>query len=52
MSKLEQLRQKIDELDRKLVEMLNTRAKVVEAIGELKRTEKGAPGPRLCARGA
>jgi len=43
MSKLEQLRQKIDELDRKLVELLNTRAKIVQKIGELKRTEKGAP---------
>ena len=43
MSKLEQLRQRIDELDHKLVELLNARAKVVEEIGELKRTEKGAP---------
>ena len=43
MSKLEQVRQNIDELDSKLVEMLNARAKVVEAIGELKRTEKDAP---------
>jgi len=43
MSKLEQLRQKIDDMDRKLVEMLNARAQVVEEIGELKRTEKDAP---------
>lgn len=43
MSKLEQLRQKIDDLDHKLVELLNARARVVEEIGELKRSDKDAP---------
>ena len=32
------LRQKIDELDRKLVELLNERAKAARAIGRLKRS--------------
>ncbi len=31
-------RQKIDELDRKLVELLNERAKAAQAIGRLKRS--------------
>jgi len=41
--KLEQLRQKIDEIDRQVVHLLNERAKVVVEIGQIKRTDKSAP---------
>jgi len=38
---LEELRKKIDEIDAKIVEYLNTRARIVKEIGEIKR-KKGA----------
>ncbi len=44
MPELQELRNRIDELDRNLVAMLNERAKVVIEIGKLKRRDKGA-GP-------
>ena len=37
---MEKLRDKIDELDAKLLEMLNDRAKCVMKIGEIKQKEK------------
>ena len=43
MSELEELRDKIDNLDQKLVQLLNERACVVSEIGELKRNQRDAP---------
>ncbi|MBN1844081.1 MAG: prephenate dehydratase [Sedimentisphaerales bacterium] len=43
MSKIEQLRQQIDEIDIQLVELLNKRARVVQQVGALKQNETGAP---------
>ncbi len=43
MDKLQILRDKIDSLDKQIVDLLNERAKVVVEVGEYKRTEKGAP---------
>ena len=43
MRSLEELRQRIDQLDEQLVQMLNERAKIVVEIGEIKRREKDAP---------
>ena len=40
MDKIQQLRKKIDELDDKLIDLLNERAKVVIAVGNIKKTEK------------
>lgn len=39
---LDQLRERIDEIDRRLVELLNERARVVVEVGELKRGTGGA----------
>ena len=43
MDKLQILRDKIDTLDKQIVDLLNERAKVVVEVGEYKRTEKDAP---------
>lgn len=43
MSTLEELRNTIDRLDEQLVSLLNERAKVVEDVGRIKRSDKNAP---------
>ncbi len=43
MDKLVEFRNKIDLLDKQIVDLLNERAKVVVQVGEYKRTEKNAP---------
>jgi len=40
---LNALRQTIDTLDEKLVDLINERAKVVEQVGQIKRSDKNAP---------
>jgi len=40
---IEALRQKIDQLDEQLVHLINERAKVVEQVGQIKRSDKNAP---------
>lgn len=43
MDTLEELRNKIDQLDEQLVHLINERAKVVEKVGQIKRSDKNAP---------
>ena len=43
MDTLEELREKIDQFDKQLVHQLNERAKVVEQVGLIKRSDKDAP---------
>ncbi len=43
MDKLAELRDKIDSLDKQIVQLLNDRAQVVVEVGKYKRTEKNAP---------
>ncbi len=43
MEKLENLRNKIDVLDQKLVNLLNERAEVVIEVGKIKKNDKNAP---------
>ncbi len=40
---LDELREKIDQLDEQLVQLLNERAKIVEDVGKIKRNNKDAP---------
>ncbi|WP_457678749.1 prephenate dehydratase [Thermovibrio sp.] len=39
MEKLEELREKIDEIDRKIISLLNERAKLAKKVGEVKKRE-------------
>lgn len=40
MNKIQELRKKIDEIDDKLIDLLNERAKIVLEVGDIKKTEK------------
>jgi chorismate mutase/prephenate dehydratase len=39
-SKIQELRKKIDELDDKIVDLLNERARIVIEVGDIKKSEK------------
>ena len=40
MQKIRELRKKIDEVDNKLIDLLNERARIVIEVGNIKKTEK------------
>ena len=46
---VEDWRRKIDEIDRKLVELLNERSRCVVEIGRLKKDHFDIDGPLLCS---
>ena len=40
IEKIQELRKKIDELDDKIIDLLNQRAKIVIEVGDIKKAEK------------